>query len=72
MDRDFGEDDEYVEVSVPTELIKRLINAIIEVMQDWEKESKGEFSPLIGNTALHIATDFIVASMVKIQGETMQ
>jgi hypothetical protein len=75
MDGDFGEDgydDEYVEVSVPTELIKRLINAISEVMQGWEKESGGEFTALIGNTALHIATDFIDASMAKIQGETMQ
>lgn len=78
MDGDFGEDgydDEYVEVSVPTELVKRLINAISDVMQGWEREaiSRGqEFNALIGNSAMHIATNFIDASMERIQGETMQ
>ena len=71
MDGDFGEDG-YVAVSVPTELVKRLINAISDVMQEWEQESNEEFTALVGNTALHIATDFIDASMVKIHGETMQ
>ena len=75
MDGDFGEDgydDEYFEVSVPTELVKRLINAISGVMQEWEKESGGEFTALIGNAAMHMATDFIDASMEKIRGETVQ
>jgi hypothetical protein len=72
MESDDWEGDGYVEVSVPTELIKRLINAISGVMQEWEKESKGEFTALIGNTAMHIAADFIDASMERVQGETMQ
>jgi len=75
MAGDFGEDghdDEYFEVSVPTELVKRLINAISDVMQKWEKESDGEFTALIGNAAMHIATDFIDSNMEKMRGETIQ
>jgi hypothetical protein len=67
-----GEGDDYVEVSVPTELVKRLINAISSVMQSWEKESKDEFNALIGYTAMHIAIDFIDASMEGSNGETLQ
>ena len=37
MDGDFREG-EYVEVSVPTELVRRLIDAITDVMQEWQEE----------------------------------
>jgi hypothetical protein len=71
MEGDDGEGD-YIAVSVPTELVKRLINAISGVMQEWEKEHKGGFTALVGNAAMHIATEFIDASMERVQGETMQ
>lgn len=74
MERDSGEDG-YIEVSVPTELVKRLINAISDVLKEWGKEAsdRGEmFTALVGNSAMHIATDFIDASMERLQGETLQ
>jgi len=74
MDGDFREG-EYVEVSVPTELVRRLIDAITDVMQEWQEEAKdrGEvFTALVGNSAMHIATDFIDASIERLHGETMQ
>ena len=74
MDGDFREG-EYVEVSVPTELVRRLIDAITDVMQEWQEEARdrGEvFTALVGNSAMHIATEFIDASIEKLYGETMQ
>ena len=75
MEGDFGEDLEYIEVSVPTQLVRRLIDAITDVMQEWGEEAKdrGEvFTALVGNSAMHIAIDFIDASIEKLHGETLQ
>jgi hypothetical protein len=74
MDGDFGEG-EFVAVSVPTDLVRRLIDAITDVMQEWEEEAKdrGEiFTALVGNSAMHIATEFIDASIENLHGETLQ
>lgn len=76
MERDDWEDaDGFVEVSVPTELVKRVVNAISAVMREWEMEQREqgeEFNALIGNSAVHLAVRFIDDCMEKIPGETMQ
>lgn len=77
MERDDWEheDDDYVEVSVPTELVKRVINGVSDVMKDWEEESRNrgdEFNLLIGMSAMRLAFDFIEKSMMQREGETMQ
>ena len=33
-------EDEYVEISVPTELVRRVVNAITTVMIEWEREQR--------------------------------
>lgn len=74
MDGDFGEDG-YVEISVPTELVKRVVMAITDVMVQWASEQKdagGTFSVLIGNAAMHIAVDYLDTISEKVTGETMQ
>jgi hypothetical protein len=76
MERDDWEDaGDYVEVSVPTELVKRVVSAISITMMDWEKEQRDkgeEFNALIGMSAVKLALDFIGESMENIHGETMQ
>ena len=62
MEGDDGEDNEYVEVSVPTELVRRVVDAITDVMVEWEREKTDageDFDALIGNAAAHIAVDFL-------------
>ena len=74
MDGDFGED-EYVEISVPTELVRRVVTAITDVMVEWEKEQReaGEkFSVLTGNAAMHIAVDYLDTIAGAVTGETVQ
>lgn len=74
MDRDCGED-EYVEISVPTELVKRVVMAITDVMVQWASEQReaGEsFSVLIGNAAMHIAVDYLDTIAGSVPGETIQ
>jgi hypothetical protein len=74
MDGDFGED-EYVEVSVPTELVRRVVTAIADVMVEWEQEQReaGEnFSVLTGNAAMHIAMDYFDTIASVVDGETIQ
>jgi hypothetical protein len=78
MDGDFGEDgydDEYIEISVPTELVRRVVTAITDVMVEWEKEQReaGEkFSVLTGNAAMHIAMDYLDTIASVVDGETIQ
>ena len=76
MERDDWEDaSEYVEVSVPTELVKRVINGVSDIMKDWEVEATSqdqEFNALIGMAAMRIAFDFIETSMENMSTETMQ
>lgn len=74
MDRDCGED-EYVEISVPTELVRRVVESITDVMVQWEREQReaGEsFSVLIGNAAMHIAVDYLDTIAGAVTGETIQ
>lgn len=64
MGADFGEDGGYVEISVPTQLVGRVVNAIVDVMVQWEQEQSeaGEgFNALTGNAAMHIAVDYLDA-----------
>lgn len=76
MERDDWEDaSEYVEVSVPTELVKRVINGVSDIMKEWEAEATSkdqEFNALIGMAAMRIAFDFIETSMENMSTETMQ
>ena len=76
MERDDWEDDsEFVEVSVPTELVKRVVEAIGGVMMQWQVEQKEkgeEFNALIGASAVHIAMDFMDACMERLPNETIQ
>lgn len=77
MERDdwYGEDGDYVEVSVPTELVKRVISGMSNIMQEWEGEASGrdeEFSALIGVAAMKIALDFIETSLSSLEGRTIQ
>jgi hypothetical protein len=74
MDGDFRED-EFVEISVPTELVRRVVTAITDVMVEWEQEQReaGEkFSVLTGNAAMHIAMDYLDTIAVVMDGETLQ
>jgi hypothetical protein len=74
MERDDWEDD-YVEVSVPTELVRRVISGLSDIMMEWEHEcrDKGEeFNAMIGTSAIHIAVQFIDRSMQRMAGETIQ
>ncbi len=67
--------DEYVEVSVPTELVRRVISGLGDIMQEWERESrlKGEeFNAMIGTSAIHIAVQFMDRCMERMVGETIQ
>jgi len=75
MERDDWDGDEFVEVAIPTELVKRVVNAISAVMREWElerREDGEEFNALIGRSAAHLAVRFIDDCMEKIPGETMQ
>jgi hypothetical protein len=66
---------EYVEISVPTELVRRVISAITDVMIQWEREQRedeGSFSALTGNAAMHIAVDYLDTIAVAAATETMQ
>lgn len=76
MERDDWEDaGEFVEVTVPTELIKRVVEAISEVMIKWEQEQRDagqEFNALIGASAVHMAMQFIDNCMERMPNETMQ
>lgn len=77
MERDDWEceDDDYVEISVPTELVKRVVNAVSDVMCEWEAEAtrKGEdFNLLIGMSAIKLAFDFMDTSVQRLEKETMQ
>lgn len=76
MERDDWEDDsEFVEISVPTELVKRVVEAIGGVMMQWQVEQKEkgeEFNALIGASAVHIAMDFMDACMERLPNETIQ
>jgi hypothetical protein len=76
MERDDWEDaEEFVEVTVPTELVKRVVEAISGVMIQWEDEQRAlgvEFNALIGTSAVHMAMQFIDKCMEGIPGETMQ
>lgn len=76
MERDDWKDaGDYVEVSVPTELVKRVINGVSDIMKDWEAEATSkdqEFNALIGMAAMRIAFDFIETSMENMSTETMQ
>ena len=76
MERDDWEDnDEFVEVSVPTELVKRVVEAIGGVMMQWQLEQKEkgeEFNALIGASAVHLAMDFMDACMARLPNETIQ
>ncbi len=74
MDGDFREDG-YVEISVPTELVKRVVMAITDVMVQWASEQKdtgGTFSVLTGNAAMHIAVDYLDTIAGEVTGETIQ
>jgi hypothetical protein len=74
MDGDFGEDG-YIEISVPTELVRRVVTAITDVMVEWEREQReaGEkFTALIGNAAVHIAMDYLDTIASVMDGETIQ
>jgi hypothetical protein len=74
MDGDFRED-EFVEISVPTELVRRVVTAITDVMVEWEQEQReaGEkFSVLTGNAAMHIAMDYLDTIASVVDGETLQ
>lgn len=76
MERDDWEDaGDFVEVSVPTELVKRVIEAISSVMREWEEEQREEgeeFNAMIGVMASHVAVKFIDSCFERIPGETMQ
>ena len=76
MERDDWEDaEEFVEISVPTELVKRVVEAISNVMIDWEQEQRDagiEFNALIGASAVHMAMQFIDRCMERLPNETMQ
>ena len=76
MERDDWEDDsEFVEISVPTELVKRVVEAIGGVMMQWQieqKEKGEEFNALIGASAVHLAMDFMDACMERLPNETIQ
>lgn len=76
MERDNWEDaEEFVEVTVPTELIKRVVEAISDVMIQWEQEQRDvgvEFNALIGASAVHMAMQFIDRCMERLPNETMQ
>ena len=66
---------EYVEISVPTELVRRVVNAITTVMIEWEREQREadvSFSALTGNAAMHIAVDYLDTIAVAVATETMQ
>lgn len=76
MERDDWEDDcDFVEISVPTELVKRIIEGLSDIMQEWEGEAreKGEeFNVMIGTSAIHIAVQFMDRCMQRMAGETVQ
>lgn len=77
MERDDWEceGDDYVEISVPTELVKRVVNGVSDVMREWEAEatSRGEeFNLLIGMAAVKLAFDFMDTSVQRLEKETMQ
>ena len=76
MERDDWEDaDELGEVTVPTELVKRVVEAISNVMIEWEDEQRAigvEFNALIGTSAVHMAMQFIDRCMERLPNETMQ
>ncbi len=76
MERDDWEDaEELVEVTVPTELVKRVVEAISNVMIEWEDEQRAigvEFNALIGTSAVHMAMQFIDRCMERLPNETMQ
>jgi len=68
-------EDEYVEISVPTELVRRVVDAITSVMIEWEREQREadvSFSALTGNAAMHIAVDYLDTIAVAVATETMQ
>ena len=70
-----GEDGEYIEISVPTELVRRVINAITSVMIEWEREQREvdvSFSALTGNAAMHIAVDYLDTIAGAVERETIQ
>lgn len=72
---DWEDDDEFVEVSVPTELVKRVVEAIGGVMMQWQMEQKAkgeEFNALIGASAVRVAMDFMDACMERLPNETIQ
>lgn len=74
MDGDLRED-EFVEISVPTELVRRVVTAIADVMVEWEREQReaGEnFSALTGHAAMHIAMDYLDTIASASDGETLQ
>lgn len=69
------DDDEFVEVTVPTELVRRVIAAISDVMMQWESECRDkneEFNALIGTSAVHMAMRFIDTCMERMPEETVQ
>lgn len=76
MERDdWADTEEFVEVSVPTELVKRVVEAIGSVMIQWQAEQKEkgeEFNALIGASAVHLAMDFMDACMARMPNETIQ
>jgi hypothetical protein len=75
MERDNWDDDEFVEVAIPTELVRRVIASISETMMEWENECQingAEFNALIGTAAVHAAVRFIDTSFGQMEGETIQ
>lgn len=77
MERDDWEfpDSEFVEIAIPTELIRRVIASISDTMLEWEEECQRngtEFNALIGTAAVHAAVRFIDTSFGQMEGETMQ
>lgn len=72
---DWEDDGDFVEISVPTELVKRVVEAIGGVMMQWQieqKEKGEEFNALIGASAVRVAMDFMDACMERLPNETIQ
>ena len=76
MERDdWDEDCEFVEIAVPTELVRRIIEGLSDIMQEWEAEARDkgdEFNAMIGTSAIHIAVQFMDRCMQRMAGETVQ
>ena len=60
MDTDFGDDDgDSVMVTVPSELVRRIVMGAQAVMREWFEGKSKENAVLISITAMQLASDYM-------------